>query len=575
MFLCSRTLAAVALSALAAATAAAQAPPEVVTFDRDAKPVLRKHCGKCHNAERPRGELDLSTFAGVMAGGASGKVAVPGKPEESPLYTLTAHLEEPAMPPNAAKIPQRDLGILRRWVEGGLRETADGPPASAPAVAEAPPPAPAGGLVAPAPMPRAPAVAALAVSPTAPIAAVPGHRQVLLFNIARGEPLGAVAFPEGEVQALRFSRDGGLLLAAGGVGAESGRAVVFHTGDWSRASAVGDEQDAILAADFNPAATEVVHGGPGRLVKVAALAGGGPRHAFRKATDWITAAGFSPDGLLVAAGDRFGGLFLWEAQSGREFLTLRGHVKAVNALAWLPGGDRLATAGEDGTARVWDLHYGSEAARWDAHAGGALAIDVDRSGRVVTGGRDRRIKVWDATGKALADLGPAADHVTRVAWSGDGRTVVAGDWSGAVRAWDPARSTSIDLPIPVAAKPAVLAAVAPELNPARPSLRVPAAPPAGPAPADDLESALASAREVEAAASRAVARLARLRGPAGSPDPMARSEGITPYPAALAEARAGLQSLRSSLAKAPGHAGLRAAVEAAEGAVRSLEAGGP
>ena len=51
-------------------------------------------------------------------------MAVAGKPEDSPIYTLPAHLEDPKMPPNAPKIPQREIDVLRRWVEGGLIERA-------------------------------------------------------------------------------------------------------------------------------------------------------------------------------------------------------------------------------------------------------------------------------------------------------------------------------------------------------------------------------------------------------------------------------------------------------------------
>src|SRR5258708_4552653 len=102
------TAAEVASLILTAATAASAQDPQTVsplTYDRDAQPILRKRCGNCHNAERPRGELDLMSYAGLMAGGATGKVAAQGRPEESPIYTLPAHLEEPRMPPNAPKIP--------------------------------------------------------------------------------------------------------------------------------------------------------------------------------------------------------------------------------------------------------------------------------------------------------------------------------------------------------------------------------------------------------------------------------------------------------------------------------------
>ena len=72
---------------------------------------------------------------------------------------------------------------------------------------------------------RADAVVALAMSPTAPVAAIAGHRQVSLRAIPGGEILGVLPFPEGDVRSLRFSPSGALLVAGGGRGGDSGLAV--------------------------------------------------------------------------------------------------------------------------------------------------------------------------------------------------------------------------------------------------------------------------------------------------------------------------------------------------------------
>ena len=48
--------------------------------------------------------------------------SVAHKPDESPIYLSAAHLEDPKMPPNSPKIPQRELDLIRRWIEGGLME---------------------------------------------------------------------------------------------------------------------------------------------------------------------------------------------------------------------------------------------------------------------------------------------------------------------------------------------------------------------------------------------------------------------------------------------------------------------
>jgi hypothetical protein len=450
--------------------AAADGP---VTFEKDVKPVFKKHCVSCHNPDRPRGELDLSSYAGVTAGGISGKAATAGRPEDSPVYTMPAHLEDPKMPPNKPKIPQRELDLIRNWIAGGLAEKAG---AVAPA-AEAPAPA-AGGLAKAGPLPRPTPVTALAVSPAAPLAAVPGRRQVLLYDLPSGKLLGALPFPEGEVHALRFSRDGTVLLAGGGVGGQSGKVVGFEAGSWKRLFDVGDETDVVLAADITADKSRVVIGGPGRVVKVFSVADGKQLHAFRKPTDWVTAVGFNPEGLLVAAGDRFGGLFVWEAKSGKEFLTLRGHTKAITGLAWRADSDAFASCSEDGTVRVWDMHAGAEAAKWDAHTGGALAIDFHASGAIATAGRDGRVGVWDATGKRLGALGPAADHVTKVTFTPDAKTVVSGDWAGELRAWPVGGGAAVKLALPLESRQltaAVIPVPTPTVvaTPARPAAVVP------------------------------------------------------------------------------------------------------
>jgi hypothetical protein len=575
-------VAALAHFTLAAATVEGtdgEIQPPMTAFDRDVQPILRKRCASCHNAERPRGELDLTSYAGVMAGGAGGKAVMPRNPEESPVYTLPAHLEEPNMPPNAPMIPRRELDVLQRWIEGGLVEHA-GDSGPKPVVGTKPdhPARPAGGLVPPVVSTRAAAITALAVSPARPIAAASLHTQVLVYDFGGRKILGALPFPEGDVFAMAFSHDGRTLLAAGGRGAESGKIVLFDTSTWGRLSTLGDEFDTILAAGLSPDGSRAVLGGPGRVVKVLANPRGETLHTFRKPTDWVTAASFSPDGLLVAAGDRFGGLFLWEVRTGKEFLSLRGHTKAVTAIGWLSDGDAMVTSSEDGRVQIWNLHTGQAASGWDAHPGGVLGIDVHRSGRIASAGRDRRIKVWQGDGRLAADLGPAADQATRVAWTPDGRSIISGDCTGEVRVWSLDGPSYTILPTPVSPKPTALALVVPELVPARPYAPKPSPEPFQPrgdsTPAgteDDLDAAIASARTAAAAAEKALADLSRLARSRAVARPGRESRSGHSVAEALEAANAGLASLRAALANDPDNETLTRAITEAERAVRDLE----
>ena len=86
-------------------------------FEREVRPVLISHCIKCHGESKQEGGLRLDTHEGILAGGDSGPVLVPGKPDESLLIEAVHHrgLE---MPP-ASKLPNKAILHFERWVSGG------------------------------------------------------------------------------------------------------------------------------------------------------------------------------------------------------------------------------------------------------------------------------------------------------------------------------------------------------------------------------------------------------------------------------------------------------------------------
>lgn len=89
-----------------------------------AQPVLERVCVACHNPDKIKGKLLLTTREGIEKGGENGAVVVAGKPDESPLVT---RCELPAdhddhMPPKDKKQPTaEEIAALRRWVQEGAR----------------------------------------------------------------------------------------------------------------------------------------------------------------------------------------------------------------------------------------------------------------------------------------------------------------------------------------------------------------------------------------------------------------------------------------------------------------------
>ncbi|MFM8706369.1 MAG: c-type cytochrome domain-containing protein [Planctomycetia bacterium] len=437
-----------AMAVAAAAARAADAPP---TFNEQVLPIFREKCCGCHNPDKKKGGLDLTSHGQALAGGGSGEVISAGDADGSYLWQLVSHASEPKMPPESDKLPAEMLDVIRRWIAGGAIERAGGAPVArkttAIAVDAATLTAPEGPPVMPprlslepiSPATRSTTITALAASPHGEVAAVGGRRQLLLHHTTSLELLGVLPFPEGVVKTVRFSRNGKLLVAAGGEAAKSGRVVIWDVATAARITELGDEFDEILAADLSADQRLVAIGGSARVVRLLTTADGAVESELRKHTDWVTAVEFSPAssaaGGLLATGDRAGNLFLWEPRGGREHGTLKGHTAAITGMAWRPDGGMLATVSEDGSLRLWNPKESTQLKTWPAHAGGATSVAWLRDGRLVTTGRDRKVKLWKADGPLDRETAPLADTGPRVAATSDGTRLFAADWGGVVTAF--------------------------------------------------------------------------------------------------------------------------------------------
>jgi len=148
------------------------------------------------------------------------------------------------------------------------------------------------------------------------------------------------------------------------------------------------------------------------------------------------AAVWSPDESRIAIVGRTNP-GIWDAASQRQIAAFE--VGGVNTwdVAWAPGGDRLAIAGDGGFASIRDAR-GAPLAMLVGHRGIVNRISWSPDGaRLVTAGDDHTARIWDTAGTLLRTL-PHGDRVMAAAWRSDGAQIVTAGWDHRLRLWDAA-----------------------------------------------------------------------------------------------------------------------------------------
>jgi WD40 repeat protein/serine/threonine protein kinase len=194
----------------------------------------------------------------------------------------------------------------------------------------------------------------------------------------------------------------------------------------------------VWAVAFSPDGRRILTGGFDGTAKVWDAASGEERFTLRGHADAVTSVAFSSDGQRILTGSQDTKAMIWDAATGKELLLLNNHDGTVYGVAFSPDSRRVVTCSWDKTAKVWDAARGKVLLTFTNHAGPVVAVAFSSDGQqIATCSEDETAKIWEASsGNVLVTI-PGHDRgYCWVAFSPDGRRLVTASYDGTASVWE-------------------------------------------------------------------------------------------------------------------------------------------
>ncbi len=261
------------------------------------------------------------------------------------------------------------------------------------------------------------------------------------------------------VEKVAFSPDGAQVVSAGHYG--DIRVWDAKTGEQRLRNAT--IQEAVLAVSFSPAGPRALTVFETHRTQLWDVEAGTVLQTLSHSTKLsrntttsgnVNSGAFSADGSRILTGALDHTARLWDAKTGKELQTLRGHPDAVKLVAISPDGNWAFTADRK-TAQVWNAKTGASVATLKGATADLKSVAFSPDGsRIVTGGDnphgtggDQTVRVWDATtGAELFEFRGHNRGVYSVMYSADGTQIVSCGYDGTVKVWDATRAYEPRLP---------------------------------------------------------------------------------------------------------------------------------
>ncbi|MEW6073680.1 MAG: protein kinase [Planctomycetota bacterium] len=255
---------------------------------------------------------------------------------------------------------------------------------------------------------------------------------ILLWDAEAGLPVRRLVGHAGLVTGLAFSADGRLLVSA----SLDKTARLWHVDSGRLERVFAGHTKWLETAVLSPDASLVVTGSGDKSVRVWSAVTGELQREITGHRYSVPGVAVSPDGRLLATGGQE--IFLRAFDQDEPLAVLPGHRRRVRALEFDPTGERIVSAADDGSTRIWDVASRALLRELRDHDGQVQAVVHSPDGsRLVTASDDRLIRVREArTGDTLLILRGHTEPVLALAFDGTGRRLLSGSADGTARIWE-------------------------------------------------------------------------------------------------------------------------------------------
>jgi WD40 repeat protein len=214
--------------------------------------------------------------------------------------------------------------------------------------------------------------------------------QVQILSMPDGEEKQTLTSGTATIKALAFSPDGKSLAIASKQAIE-----IWSTATFKKTSSL-PKSGQMQELAWTPDSKSILSGGSDFNLHVYSVDGSSQSN-LKGHTKAISALAVSKDGKKVASGDRAGKILLWDwgtKNPGSKEIT--AHQGGVDSLSFSPDANQLASAGRDDLVKTWNTYSADMLQTFKGHKNDVRGVVFSPDGSTIaSAGLDGTVKIWE------------------------------------------------------------------------------------------------------------------------------------------------------------------------------------